>query len=357
MRKIRIKRKAVRQQERTDLIPSGSTLLNLAQSGTPHGCWGRGKICNIVGDSHSGKTLLALTCLAEVANDSKFDEFKLIYDDVEHALEFDIRAMFGKKAAKRIQPPKGTKNSPVYSDTVQDLQVRLFRLTEETAPFIYVLDSLDALTSKQEQLKFEKTVKAEEKGKEAAGDYALSTPKMMSQLLRIMKAKLKTSDSLFMVISQTRDVINPISFIKKTRSGGRALKFYSSHIIWLANAGKIKKIVEEKSYTIGNNIKIESTKSKITGKVRTFPMRTYYDYGIDDIGCCVDWMCSMGFWGKRKNSLIVPSLPLRPATKIQLITQIELEQGMHSEMVKQVFLAWESIEEQLRLSNRERRFK
>jgi len=85
-----------------DLIPTGSTLLNCALSGNPFGGYGKGKVVNIIGDSFSGKTLLALTCFAEVCQQKRFDDYSLILGDVENALEFDIGTLFGGKTKGRV---------------------------------------------------------------------------------------------------------------------------------------------------------------------------------------------------------------------------------------------------------------
>ena len=79
----------------TDFIPTGSTLLNCAISDDPFGGFKIGKIANLVGDSSAGKSMLAVTCLAEVAMYSRFDQFRLIYDEPEAAMEFNMNHLFG----------------------------------------------------------------------------------------------------------------------------------------------------------------------------------------------------------------------------------------------------------------------
>ncbi len=85
----------------TLLVPSGSTLLNLACSGSTAGAYKVGKIVNIIGDSSAGKSIEGFTLLAECANNPAFDKHELIYDDVESANSFNLEYLFGEKAAKR----------------------------------------------------------------------------------------------------------------------------------------------------------------------------------------------------------------------------------------------------------------
>jgi len=72
------------------LIPSGCTVLNLACSDDPTGAFTPGHMVNLIGDSSTGKTFLALTMLADIAHNSLFDDYRLIHDDVEEANEFDM---------------------------------------------------------------------------------------------------------------------------------------------------------------------------------------------------------------------------------------------------------------------------
>ena len=109
------------------LIPTGVTLLNLACSGTAYGGLGMGKINTIPGGSSSGKTFLGLNILAAIANDPKFDEYKIIYDDAEHALEINIPKLFGKKLSNRIISPKVTKDGDqINSETIQEFKNNIF---------------------------------------------------------------------------------------------------------------------------------------------------------------------------------------------------------------------------------------
>ncbi|MEI6158165.1 MAG: hypothetical protein WCP87_07355, partial [Atribacterota bacterium] len=132
------------------LIPTGSTLLNLALSDRKEGGYDGGKIVNIIGDSSSGKTFLALSCMAEMAYDDQFKKYKLIYDDAEQANEFNIEYLFGKKLADRIEAPRYGKKEPLHSHTMQDFEANIHRHLAGQEPFIYILDSFDSITDEDE---------------------------------------------------------------------------------------------------------------------------------------------------------------------------------------------------------------
>lgn len=267
------------------LVPSGSVLLNLACSNSYRGAWELGRMVNLIGDSSSGKTYLAMEMLAQCCYNKKFSEHRLIYDDSEHAMSMDIESLFGSKLAKRIEAPHYDGEEPVPSHTVEDFHCNFLDALDQ-GPCIYVLDSLDALTSEQDEDKIDEMRDAREKGKEIAGSYRMAKPKKMSEILQDVTAKLERTKSFLLIISQTRDNINPMSFEKRTRSGGRALKFYASHEIWLGVTGRIK----SKERVVGAHLEAKVTKNKLTGTFRSVKFDFRHGYGCDDIGSCIDFL-------------------------------------------------------------------
>ena len=120
-----------------DLVSSACTILNLRCSGHSEGAFRLGTMVNIVGDSHVGKSILALSILAECAHDKRFDKYALVYDDTENASFFDIGNMFGKELAKRL-----TVNQSRY---FEDWQSNMESYFKTDTPVIYVLDSFDGM--------------------------------------------------------------------------------------------------------------------------------------------------------------------------------------------------------------------
>jgi len=336
------------KEPRIKCLSTGSTLLNLAVSDRPFGGFGLGKIINIIGDSSSGKTTLAWSILAEAAHRKRFDNHVLVYDDVEAACEHDVAKLFGQTTADRVAPPRGTKEDPRGSSTVEEFQLSIHSYLKKGKPFIYILDSLDALTSDDEESRMEEKVKAYEKGTKPKGSYGMAKPKAMSEMLRQIVRKLRDSDSMLIIISQTRDNINPMSFTPKTRSGGRALEFYASHILWTAVAGKIKKLEQ----TIGIMCRAKSTKSKLTGKIRTVDFPIYYDMGIDDTASCVNYLIEQQ-WMKKVGSKIKTSLLSKPMFRERLIETLEKE-GKEKNLREETGKCWKAMEDKLKLNRRAR---
>jgi RecA/RadA recombinase len=347
-------------------VSTGSTLLNLALTDHPDCGWQKGKMVNIIGDSASGKTFLVLTTFAEAAIDPKFNNFRLIMDDAEAANEFNIKHLFGDKVAKRIEAPAKLKGEDLHSELIEDFHANLRNAIKDKDPFIYILDSMDALDSEADQKKIEEFMKVHEKKRDAlentkdgedakvvkdiAGTYGMAKAKKNSDILRDCCGKLEKSDSILLIISQTRDNINPMSFEKKTRSGGKALKFYASHEIWTASAGKIK----AKDRVIGVNCVIKVTKNKITGKVREVTIPIYYSYGLDNISSCIDFLLDESHWAGGGKVAINTQGDFeldKPVSRNKLIELIE-EDNLEKELSQIVAKVWKKVEDSLVLKRR-----
>jgi RecA/RadA recombinase len=350
-----------------NFISTGSTLLNLALTDHPYCGWQRGKMANVIGDSSSGKTFLALTTFAEASIDKRYDDFRLIMDDAEHANEFNIQNLFGKKVASRIEPPAIVKSEDCPSELIEDFHANLRNALKEGSPFLYILDSMDALDSEADQKKIEEFMKVHarkrdaeeevEEGKtakvvkDAKGSYGMAKAKKNSDILRDVCGKLEKSDSILLIISQTRDNIDPMSFEKKTRSGGRALKFYATHELWTASGGKIK----SKEREIGVYCIVKVSKNKITGKRREIEVPIYYDYGLDNIGSCIDFLVAEGEWvkpAKATNIDVKGAFSIKqPISRAKLIDYIEVN-GIEDQLIDLTAEVWKEIEDSLKLNRK-----
>lgn len=333
-------------------IPTGSTLLNLALSNRTDGGWPVGKFANLIGDSSSGKTFLALTAFAEMARDVRFAKYRLIYDDAEAANEFNMAQLFGQGAAERVEPPAKDKDGDALnSDTVQDFQANLENALTADKPFLYILDSFDALTSEEEIDKVAKQMKARAEGEETAGTYGMEKAKKASQLFRMIKSRLRGTASSLIVISQTRDNINPMSFQKQTRAGGRALKFYACHELWTAIGGHIKKKVRGKDHAAGIEALVKITKNKITGKECRIGFPILYHYGIDDPASMLDYLLEYGVIEKRKKSPIIV-LGDEQGTAEELVARMEEEAALLRRVRTMVSRTWTEIDQALKTNRR-----
>lgn len=275
-------------------ISTGSTILNLALSDTIYGGIKTGKMMNLIGDSSAGKTLLSLSCLARACHQKGLEKHKKYYDDVEASAEFNLEALFGKKAADEIVSPY---EEGGRSESIEQFYFTIDTLLDKGEPFIYILDSMDALSTNSEEELFDNNKKAFEANKAGKQSYGDGKAKINSQSLRQIMGRLQDTDSALIIVSQTRDNIGDM-YNPKIRAGGKSLKFYASYEVWLSLAGKLKTTVNGTERVTGVQSKAKITKNKVTGKFQEVEFPIYYSCGVDDLGGCVDWLCEEGVWKK-----------------------------------------------------------
>lgn len=335
----------------SDLLSTGSTMLNLAISGRHQGGFAKGKYHFLVGDSASGKTWLSLTCLAEAAMNPEFDDYRFIYDNAEDGALMDIGRFFGEAVEDRLESPAMEGEVPVYSQTIEDFYYHLDDACDVDKPFIYILDSMDSLSSAAEQSKFQEQKDAARKGKSTAGSYGDGKAKLNSSNLRKLMPKLRSSNSILIIINQTRDNLG-FGFEQKTRSGGHALRFYATVEIWSSIKGKMKRTVRGKEREIGITTKIQVKKNRFTGRLRVVELPLYHSFGIDEVGSCVDYLVSEKHWTKTKNTINATDFEFSGSRDkvIGYIQDNDLENDM-AEIVEEV---WNAIENECAIKRKNR---
>ena len=265
---------------------TGVKLIDMVMGGEK-GVYGvpAGRILNICGDKSTGKTFI---CNEFIAN-AKYtygDKFKWMYADCERGYSFDSQALYGFD----IWTPE--------SDAPENVEqayyhIRKFAESLKKDEFgIYVLDSLDALTSDEQDKRADERVATMEKGKEFdKGTYGMGKAKYLSQEFFPQLCKLlEDKNILLIIVSQIRDNTDMFSFEKYSRSGGKALDFYCYMVVWLATAKKtVFEKGEQKAITGGTN-KLKVTKGKVPRPYREAFYTFAFDYGIDNIGTGVDYL-------------------------------------------------------------------
>lgn len=336
----------------TKLLPTGCCLLNLALSDSIEGGYGCGRLVNMIGDSSSGKSMLALTGLAEVAADPSLEDLVLLYDGCE-APDFDIPHLFGNRLYQRMQDAwKLTADvcglhSYYPPETIQQYYSRMLQLYDAGHEVISILDSFDAISTTEELSRAEQMTKGKE-----SGSYKMEKARWASEVLRVLCGRIKDTRSATTIISQTRDNIEPIGFQKKTRAGGKALEFYACHIFWLAKALSLK---SKNKLKIGANVIAKTTKNKLTGKWRDARFPIYYQIGVDDVGAAVDFLLDNSTeWVKSGPQIKCPSLDLK-GYKNDVLKVIDDDADLWAEVREQLQAAWDAQETDANL-NRSPRF-
>lgn len=265
---------------------TGSDLLDTVVGGSLGLGYPGGKIINIVGDKSSGKTFMACEIIAAAKFQYK-DKLEWAYDDCESGFTFDTKAMYGVE----IMPPDS--NDRVRSETVEELygNVREFydNLSSDKLG-IYVVDSLDGLSSKELSERGDERYNAHKKGKDFdKGSYQMGKAKFLSQEFFPKIAELVAENNgLLIVISQTREAIGSM-FKTQNRSGGKAMDFYAHTVLWLSTLHKIKK----KGRAVGVVVKAHAKKSKTPRPYRECIFTLRFDYGLDNIESNLDFLFNL----------------------------------------------------------------
>lgn len=255
-------------------IPTGCSVLDCVLGGG----WARSRVINIVGDKSVGKSLLAIEACA---NFSQLEpEGRIFYRESEAAFDEPYAETVGLPPDRVDFGPDGIGTVwDTIEDIFEDLDARLAECKKDNVPGLYIVDSLDALSSRAE---LERDLDK--------GSYSLEKQKMMGKLFRQLIRKIKAADFCIIFISQIRDKIGVTFGEKHTRSGGKALDFYASQILWLSHLGRVTKTSGGVKRAVGVRVKALCKKNKISLPFRECEFEISFGFGTDDIGAGVEWL-------------------------------------------------------------------
>lgn len=264
---------------------NGCKLIDLVTGGSK-GVYGypSGRIVNICGDKSSGKSSLVNEIIAWSYWSYK-DKFKWMYADCERGYSFDTEPTYG------FQIHTDQSDTPTTVEEAFYFIDKFAKSLKKDEFGIYVLDSLDALTSDEQDTRAEERIKAIENDKEMKGTYGMGKAKYLSQEFFPQLCKtLEDKNILLIIVSQIRDNTDMFSFEKYSRSGGKALDFYCHMVIWLATAKKITVEKGEQKAVTGGTNKLKVTKGKVPRPYRECFYTYYFSFGIDNIATGVDYL-------------------------------------------------------------------
>jgi len=250
-------------------IPTGCRLLDCVLGGG----WPLSRISNIVGDRSSGKTLLAIEATSSFMR--KYPKAMPKYREVEAAFDQSYAASIGMPVDKIDFGYDRDVNT--VEDFYKDLEEYIKELDGE--PGLYILDSLDALSSE-----------AEMKRDFNEGSYSTEKAKQMGQIFRRIVRELNRTKTHLMIISQERDNIGVTFGKKSTRSGGRALDFFASQCIWLAKIKTNEQTIGGIKRPISLDIRAKAEKNKIAIPLRQCDFTIRFNFGIDDLNSSLDFL-------------------------------------------------------------------
>ena len=208
----------------------------------------RGRVVEIYGPESSGKTTVALHCVAEAQKAGGVAAFI----DAEHALD----PVYAKKLGVNIddlyisQPDTGEQALEICE-----------ALVRSGAVDIVVIDSVAALVPK-----------AEIEG-DMGDSFVGLLARLMSQALRKLTGVISKTNAVAIFINQLREKVGVMYGNPETTTGGRALKFYASVRLDVRRGEQLK----NGSEVIGNRTKVKVVKNNII-----------YGEGISKFGSLLD---------------------------------------------------------------------
>jgi RecA/RadA recombinase len=253
-------------------VDTGSYVFNALVSGSLFGGIPSNKITAIAGESGTGKTFFCLSVVRNFLNTNP--DAGVIYFETESALNKQMIE------SRKID----SKRMVIFPiDTIEEFRTQAIRIIdkyieqpkEERKPLMFVLDSLGMLATNKEvqDATDDKNVRD------------MTKAQLTKSVFRILTLKLGKANIPMLVTNHTYDVIG--SYVpQKEMGGGSGLKYSASTIIYLS-----KKKEKDGTDLVGNIIKCEAKKSRLTREGSKVETRLFFDerglekyYGMLELG-------------------------------------------------------------------------
>lgn len=245
------------------VISTGSLGLDIALGigGIP-----KGRIIEIYGPESSGKTTLAMHCIAEAQKNNGIAAFI----DAEHAFDKAYAEKLGIDTENLLisQPDDGEQALEIAEHLIRSGSID-----------IIVIDSVAALVPRNE---LEGDMGESKMGLQA---------RLMSQALRKLTGIINKTGCACIFINQLRDKIGVMFGNPETTTGGNALKFYSSIRLDIRGVTNLK---ESDGTISGKRTRVKIVKNKIAPPFKIVEFDLIYGEGVSKVGELIDIGVELG---------------------------------------------------------------
>ena len=256
----------------TSYVDTGSYIFNALVSGSIFGGLPSNKVTALAGESSTGKTFFALSVVRNFLDANPTGG--CIYFESESAISKEMIETRGIDSKRMIIMPVGTIEE-FRTQACRILDKYLKEPKDERVPMLFVLDSLGMLstTKEMEDVANDKQVRD------------MTKSQLIKGAFRVLTLKLGQAQVPMIVTNHTYDVIG--SYVPaKEMGGGTGLKYAASTIIYLG-----KKKEKDGTELVGNIIKCEAKKSRLTKEGSKVETRLFFDergldryYGLLELG-------------------------------------------------------------------------
>ena len=277
----------------TDYVDTGSYIFNALCSGSIYGGIPSNKVTALAGESSTGKTFFALSVVRNFLEANPTGG--VIYFETESAISKEMIESRGIDSKRMVLFPVST---------IEDFRTQACRIVDKymkepkREPMMFVLDSLGMLSTSKEM-------------EDVANDKQvrdMTKSQLIKGAFRVLTLKLGQAKIPMIVTNHTYDVIG--SYVPtKEMGGGTGLKYAASTIIYLG-----KKKEKDGTTLVGNIIKCEAKKSRLTKEGSKIETRLYFDdRGLDKYYGLLELGEQYGVFERKGNRVIVGNSTVYPS--------------------------------------------